>query len=223
MYADMTVFQFLQFIAGVRGLKGADKRQRIDRVLEQIDLQKVVNMPIDALSKGFKRRVGLAQAMIHDPDILILDEPTDGLDPNQKHQVRQLIRNLAVDKIVIISTHILEEVSALCNRVMIIADGKLMFDQTPEALLQHSRYHNAIKLTLSYMSDASFLEDLPDVDDVELSRDGKQITVFSKSGTDILHQVNQAVNHHRLPVDTLHVEQGRLDDVFRQMTRGGAA
>src|SRR5690606_15329880 len=113
-YGDMTVRGFLEFIAEVRGFRGAEKKQRVQRAVEQVELQKVLEQSIETLSKGFKRRVGLGQAILHDPKVLILDEPTDGLDPNQKHQVRQLIQSLARDKIVIISTHILEEVSAVC-------------------------------------------------------------------------------------------------------------
>jgi ABC-2 type transport system ATP-binding protein len=124
-YSDMTPFQFLHFIADIRGLRGKQKKDSIAKVVEQIELASVLDKPIENLSKGYKRRVGLAQAILHDPEILILDEPTDGLDPNQKYQVRQLIKNLSEDKIVIISTHILEEVTAVCNRVMIIAEGRL--------------------------------------------------------------------------------------------------
>jgi ABC-2 type transport system ATP-binding protein len=139
-YGDMTPYQFLKFIAEIRGFTGQEKHRRILDVVKQVELQEVINRPIENLSKGFKRRVGLAQALLHDPDILILDEPTDGLDPNQKHQVRELITHLAKDKIVIISTHILEEVTAVCNRVMIIDKGKLLFDDTPLHLQQRSRY-----------------------------------------------------------------------------------
>lgn len=133
-YPDMTVLDFLEFIADVRGYRGQDKQQRIERVISDVDLGAVRNQTIDTLSKGFKRRVGLAQAILHDPKVLILDEPTDGLDPNQKHQVRQLIRNLARDKIVIVSTHILEEVSAVCTRAIIIANGRIVADGTPTEL-----------------------------------------------------------------------------------------
>ena len=133
-YPDMTVLDFLEFIADVRGYRSQDKQQRIERVISDVDLGAVRDQTIDTLSKGFKRRVGLAQAILHDPKVLILDEPTDGLDPNQKHQVRQLIRNLARDKIVIVSTHILEEVSAVCTRAIIIANGRIVADGTPTEL-----------------------------------------------------------------------------------------
>src|SRR5690606_18100437 len=127
-YGDMTVRGFLEFISEVRGFRGADKRQRVEAAVAQVELENVLGQSIETLSKGFKRRVGLAQAILHDPQVLILDEPTEGLDPNQKHQVRQLIQGLAQDKIVIISTHILEEVSAVCTRAVVIAQGRLVAD-----------------------------------------------------------------------------------------------
>ena len=170
-YGDMTPLQFLNFIAQVRGYKGAEKAKRIEHVVRQVELQEVLDKPIDNLSKGFKRRVGLAQALIHDPEILILDEPTDGLDPNQKHQVRELIKNLSKDKIVIISTHILEEVTAVCNRVM--------------------------------------------EEDLETGR----VTLFPKPGAEILHLVTAHAQRCKLPIDSLYVEQGRLDEVFRHITQ----
>ena len=133
-YGEMTPAQFLSFIADVRGLQGDDKKTRLDTVIQQLHLEKVLHQTIETLSKGFKRRVGLAQAIIHDPDVLIMDEPTDGLDPNQKHEVRTLINNMAKDKIIVISTHILEEVEAVCNRAIIIANGRIVADDTPQTL-----------------------------------------------------------------------------------------
>jgi ABC-2 type transport system ATP-binding protein len=133
-YPDMTVLDFLGFIAEIRGFSGSEKTRRIEQVINDVDLGSVCEQTIDTLSKGFKRRVGLAQAILHDPKVLILDEPTDGLDPNQKHQVRRLIRNLAKDKIVIVSTHILEEVSAVCTRAIIIANGRIVADGSPQEL-----------------------------------------------------------------------------------------
>ena len=136
LYAEMTPRQFLEFIADVRGLHGDDRRKRLDTVIEQMHLTPVLDQSTETLSKGYKRRVGLAQAILHDPDVLILDEPTDGLDPNQKHEVRELIRSLSEDKLVIISTHILEEVDAVCTRAIIIADGKLLLDDAPDKLVK---------------------------------------------------------------------------------------
>ena len=134
LYAEMRPGQFLNFIADVRELSGARRKERLDEVIELLHLGPVLNQTIDTLSKGFKRRVGLAQAILHDPDVLILDEPTDGLDPNQKHEVRELIRSMSEEKLIVISTHILEEVEAVCTRAIIIADGRLLVDDTPEAL-----------------------------------------------------------------------------------------
>lgn len=133
-YAEMSVRAFLEFIADVRGLTGDRRRSRLDDVISRLALGGVLEQVIETLSKGFRRRVGLAQALLHDPQVLILDEPTDGLDPNQKHEVRTLINAMSKDKIIVISTHILEEVDAVCNRAIIIAAGKILADDTPQAL-----------------------------------------------------------------------------------------
>lgn len=133
-YAEMTVRAFLEFIANIRGLSPATRRTRMDDVVARLALGSVLEQEIETLSKGFKRRVGLAQALLHDPQVLILDEPTDGLDPNQKHEVRSLINAMAKDKIIVISTHILEEVDAVCNRAIIIANGRILADDTPKGL-----------------------------------------------------------------------------------------
>ncbi len=137
-YAEMTVRGFLNFIADVRGLEGERRRARLDDVITRLALGGVLEQMIETLSKGFKRRVGLAQALLHDPPVLILDEPTDGLDPNQKHEVRTLINAMSKDKIIVISTHILEEVDAVCNRAIIIANGRILADDTPKALAARS-------------------------------------------------------------------------------------
>jgi ABC-2 type transport system ATP-binding protein len=137
-YGDMTPREFLQFIANLRNLSGNWREQRFNEVVERLNLGAVLDQRIETLSKGFKRRVGLAQANLHDPAVLILDEPTDGLDPNQKHEVRQLIASMAKDKTIIISTHILEEVDAVCNRAMIIDHGRRVLDETPEQLISRS-------------------------------------------------------------------------------------
>ncbi|MGI9228439.1 MAG: ABC transporter ATP-binding protein [Gammaproteobacteria bacterium] len=137
-YSEMSVAGFLDFIAGIRGFKGAEKQQRIDHVVRIINIESVINQTIETLSKGYKRRVGIAQALLHDPDVLIMDEPTDGLDPNQKHEVRGLIKDMATDKAIIISTHILEEVDAVCSRAIIIAAGQLLFDGSPAELRSKS-------------------------------------------------------------------------------------
>lgn len=137
-YGEMTVLSFLKFIAEIRGYTGNEAQTRIDQVVEKINLQAVLQQSIETLSKGFKRRVGMAQTILHDPDVLIMDEPTDGLDPNQKHEVRGLIKEMAEKKAIVISTHILEEVDAICSRAIIIASGQILFDGTPEELRSES-------------------------------------------------------------------------------------
>ncbi|NKB36613.1 MAG: ATP-binding cassette domain-containing protein [Gammaproteobacteria bacterium] len=137
-YGEMTVLSFLRFIAEIRGFSGSEMDERISSVVAKINLEAVLGQTIETLSKGFKRRVGMAQTIIHDPDVLIMDEPTDGLDPNQKHEVRSLIKEMAEKKAIIISTHILEEVDAICSRAIIITSGQLLFDGTPSELRSKS-------------------------------------------------------------------------------------
>ena len=221
-YGDMTVRGFLEFIAEIRGYRGAEKRQRVQRAAQQVELQKVLEQSIETLSKGFKRRVGLAQAILHDPKVLILDEPTDGLDPNQKHQVRQLIQSLARDKIVIISTHILEEVSAVCTRAVVIAAGRLLAEGTPLELESRSRYHQAVTLVAEGGLDRAALAALPGVVGVEDNAEGS-LTLLAAPGEVIFPQVNELIRQRGWQVRELEVERGRLDEVFRSLTRGEAA
>jgi ABC-2 type transport system ATP-binding protein len=138
-YNEMTVGSFLNFICDVREIKGNDRKRALDRIVPMCSIDSVYHQTIETLSKGYKRRVGLAQALIHDPQVLILDEPTDGLDPNQKHEVRQLINKMSKDKCIIVSTHILEEVEAVCSRTIIIARGRILVDSTPEELKEKYR------------------------------------------------------------------------------------
>ncbi|MDM8349330.1 ATP-binding cassette domain-containing protein [Pseudomonas sp. sp1636] len=219
-YGDMTVRGFLEFIAEVRGFKGAAKRQRVAKAVAQVELENVLEQSIETLSKGFKRRVGLAQAILHDPKVLILDEPTDGLDPNQKHQVRKLIQSLAYDKIVIISTHILEEVSAVCTRAVVIAHGKLLADGTPLQLESRSRYHQAVTLVAEEPLDLVALAALPGVASVEENAREHSLSVLAKPGEVIFAQVNALIAQRGWRVKELNVERGRLDEVFRRLTRG---
>ena len=157
-YGEMTVKSFLNFIADIRQLTGSSRQKRIDEVVDRINIRNVYDQSIETLSKGYKRRVGIAQAILHDPDTLILDEPTDGLDPNQKHEVRNLIQEMAQDKAIIISTHILEEVDAVCSRAIIIATGELLFDGTPAELIAKSDRNDiehAFRLVTTGRSDAN--------------------------------------------------------------------
>ena len=146
LYGDMSCLLFLNFVAEIRGYRGAQVKDKVNLAIERLELESVINKPIETLSKGFKRRLGLAQSILHDPDVLILDEPTDGLDPNQKHQVRGLIKDMASDKAIIISTHLLEEVAAVCSRAIIISEGKIVFDGTPEDFAARSSIHNAVTI-----------------------------------------------------------------------------
>ncbi|WP_205342439.1 ABC transporter ATP-binding protein [Denitrificimonas caeni] len=222
-YGDMTVAEFLHFIGQIRGYRGQELKQRIARAIALVELQQVVEQTIDTLSKGFKRRVGLAQAVLHDPKVLILDEPTDGLDPNQKHQVRKLIKSLAVNRIVIISTHILEEVSALCTRAMVISHGRLLVDETPYELQSRSRYHQAVTILAEQPVDRSLLQALPGVAGIEDNPLDGSITVLAEAGQVIFPVVNQLIHAQGWQVRELEVERGRLDEVFRSLTRGDAA
>jgi len=221
-YGEMTPVSFLQFIADLRGLSGKQRRQRLDYVIERLALGSVLKQSIDTLSKGFKRRVGLAQAVLHDPRVLILDEPTDGLDPNQKHEVRELIREISSDKTIIISTHILEEVDAVCSRAVIIAQGRLLADDTPQNLAARSPNHNAVHLRLRDASQlaplSAELQRLDNVAAVQVQPDGPTLTVLAKSGVSILEQVQTVLAEKGWSPASLHLERGRLDEVFRAIT-----
>lgn len=223
-YEEMTPAQFLKFIAQVRGFKGKDVAGAVARAVETLSLQTVLHQKIETLSKGFKRRVGLAQAILHDPEVLVLDEPTDGLDPNQKHQVRELIKGLSQDKIVIISTHILEEVTAVCNRVMVLSAGKIVVDTTPRELQARSRFHGAVCLTLEDPSaNQAAVEALGRLSSVAgVETEGDLIYVFSGVGQ-IQTQVVECLSQNNWVCSSLAVESGRLDDVFRDLTKGAAA
>jgi ABC-2 type transport system ATP-binding protein len=220
-YGEMTVYQFMLFIARARLIDSNKVAASVEAAIETLNLSGVRHQAIETLSKGFKRRVGLAQAIIHDPQILILDEPTDGLDPNQKREVRGLIRAMAKDKIIIISTHILEEVQALCNRVMIIANGKLLADDSPQALIRRSRYHNAVSLVVASAEKvASTLSELPQVAKAEL-REG-ELTLFPTEIPGLFEAVTAAISENQWQVSELRLEAGRLDEVFYSITREGA-
>lgn len=219
-YGEMTPSSFLRFIADVRGLRGKLRRQCIDQVVGQLQLGPVLRQPIATLSKGFRRRVGLAQALLHDPPVLILDEPTDGLDPNQKHEVRALINQIARTKTIIISTHILEEVAPVCTRAAIIARGRVLVDETPAALLARSRYRNAVRVSLGGAATEAgqFFRELEGVRVVEAAPEGNSWTVYGEDGLTTAERVRQCCEEHDWPILALRAEGGRLDDVFREIT-----
>lgn len=222
-YGEMTVAEFLDFVADIRGLTGAQRRRRRDVVIDRLALEPVIDQVVETLSKGFRRRVGLAQALIHDPQVLILDEPTDGLDPNQKHEVRRLINELSKDKLVIVSTHILEEVHEVCTRAIIIANGRIVADETPSALEARSRYYHAVSLRFEkpdQLAAASReIAALPEVAAVETNERDLRLTAVPRSGLNALPAVSAVIAKNNWDVPELHLESGRLDEVFRSLTQ----
>lgn len=224
-YLDMTVLGFLDFIAEIRGFSGRGKIRRVEDILERCFLSEVRFQGIETLSKGFKQRVCFAQSILHDPKYLIMDEPTDGLDPNQKHEVRAMIREMAKEKTIIISTHNLEEVDAVCTRVIIIADGKIVADETPERLKAKSSIHGAVCFTAQRADEEDLVQEverIPCVRTVEiLNERGSNITVraYPKDATaPLAEKIIGYFQEKDRPVKSLFVEEGRLDEVFRMIT-----
>ena len=226
-YPEMTPRSFLEFIAEARGMPAGKRRQRLDEVFGLLHLERVLEQSIDTLSKGYRRRVGLAQAILHDPEVLILDEPTDGLDPNQKHEVRELIGRMARDKIIVISTHLLEEVDAVCNRAIIIAHGKILADDTPRGLETRSRFHNAVSVKLAspehLVAARRAINALSEVASTELDEKNQRLTAFPAPGKLPLAAINALAEKERWPLAELHLESGRMDEVFRKITGGATA
>src|SRR5690606_36369091 len=214
-YGDMTPLGLFRFAASLRGYDGAAARGRVDAVVDLLELKSVLRQPIETLSKGFKRRVGLAIALLHDPEVLILDEPTDGLDPNQKHHVRTLLQEMAATKAIIISTHILEEVDALCSRAIVIARGRIVLDAKPSELEARSTWHNAVVLRLPVGASAPARDVVGGVAGVARVEqnwaDGEtaELVAFPADGAEILDPVRRAVEGAGLGVNEMFVERGR--------------
>lgn len=226
-YNEMQVEEFLSFIGEVRGYTGSELRRRVGRVLELTSLQEARKQIIDTLSKGFRQRTCLAQALIHDPPVLILDEPTDGLDPNQKHEVRELIRRMSEERTILISTHILEEVEAVCSRALIISEGRLVGLGTPDELLSQSIYRNAITLSVSGVNTEKLLEDLNGLDEVysverleDMPNGAITVRVFPKDRESISSELEKFLKKKKMSIEQFFVERGRLDEVFRKLTLG---
>ena len=217
LYEDMTVRGFLRFIAEVRGFRGAERESRVDRALERCFLKPVQNQSIDTLSKGYRQRTCLAQTLLHDPDILLLDEPTEGLDPNQKQVVRDMIREMASERVVMLSTHVLEEVEAICTRAIIISAGKVVADDTPARLKARSASYNAVTLRATGKEMVQTLEGLPEIERVQALEEGG-VVAFPKAGKPIAAKVLAVAQQKRWTVEDIKVDDGRLDDVFRQIT-----
>lgn len=228
-YGEMTPRQFLVFNGRVRGFKGDILKTAIATAVSRTQLAGVLEQPIQTLSKGFQRRVGLAAAILHNPPVLIMDEPTDGLDPNQKFAVRRLIASMAKEKAIIISTHILEEVSAVCSRAVIIDNGRVVADGTPAELMARSRYHNAVIVEVGNVhaeEAAGVLRTLPGVDKISEAREPslRRFTLFPKDASDLLIEaVSRKVLARKWDVRGLYAEEGRLEEVFRTLTTSDAA
>ena len=222
-YPDMSVEGFLGFAAELRGLNGSDKKKAVGRVVDLCFLSSVLHQQIDTLSKGYRHRTCLAQALIHDPEVLIMDEPTDGLDPNQKHEVRNLIREMGKTKAVIFSTHILEEVDAACTRAIIIDRGRIVANGTPQELRNLSDLAGAVTIAAAN-ADAVKLAALPEaarVEPVTHAAQGTALRVYPKdkqSPAALARSVMDLAAREGWQVSALHTEEGQLDEVFRRIT-----
>jgi ABC-2 type transport system ATP-binding protein len=224
-YADMTVLGFLNFAAEMRGLSGDEKKRAVNRVVEMCFLEAVLHQSVETLSKGYRHRTCFAQSIIHDPQVLVLDEPTDGLDPNQKHEVRTLIRRMGEQKAIIFSTHILEEVEAVCSRAIIIDRGRIVANGTPRELKHRSEHAGAVTLRLLEGNAASMKSRLDQVSaadrTVVVSESPLVIRVYPRKNSsdgELARAVGEVVLRERWPLQELHTEEGRLDEVFRNIT-----
>ena len=224
-YADMTVSGFLHFTAELRGLSGDAKRKAVGRVAEMCFLENVMHQSVETLSKGYRHRTCFAQSIIHDPDVLVLDEPTDGLDPNQKHEVRTLIRRMGEKKAIIFSTHILEEVEAVCSRAVIIDRWRIVANGTPRDLKQRSATAGAVTLQLTDGNSEAVASKVRQVSGVERAEviGERPLTVraFPRKNTasdDVARAIGELAMKERWPLQRLDVEEGRLDEVFRSIT-----
>jgi ABC-2 type transport system ATP-binding protein len=223
-YTDMTVYGFLNFAAEIRGLRGDARARAVGRAVEMCFLEGVLHQSVETLSKGYRHRTCFAQSIIHDPEVLVLDEPTDGLDPNQKHEVRGLIRRMGEKKAIIFSTHILEEVDAVCSRAIIIDRGKIVANGTPEELRRRSDWAGAVTLRVTGINANSLSQKLGQLASVKrttiLREDATSVTarVFPKGSVNGALASNIADAAQGWRIEELHTEEGRLDEVFRSIT-----
>ena len=221
LYSDMPVHAFLAFVGRIRGFGGSTLSERIAQVVSDVQIEDVLTKPIHTLSKGYKRRVGIAQALIHDPPALVLDEPTDGLDPNQKDQIAALIEKITERKAIVLSTHILTEVETVCNRVIIIDQGEVIADQTPDSMAKLSGFHNAVNLQVTGQNIEevkSQLRLVDEIDDIWYTGNNNSFRLVSKNGQSLVDQVWEIARSNGWNVRTLTEEKGELEDVFRQLT-----
>jgi ABC-2 type transport system ATP-binding protein len=220
LYEDMVVLDYLHFIADIRQISATNRRDKIKEVAERCSIEKVITQSIGTLSSGYKQRVGLAQALIHNPDILILDEPTSDLDPNQIVEIRNLIKDIGKEKTVIVSSHILSEVQATCGRVIIISEGKLVADGSPDELLARERSENIVHITFLDVGAEEGVEALQGIDGVsrvKASEEGRFIVEAGK-GKDIRPSLFHLAVAHNWVILEMRTEQISLEDVFRKLT-----
>ena len=224
-YDEMLVGEFLNFVGEIRGYSGKELQRRVSVVIEMTALGDVKDQMIVTLSKGFRQRTSLAQALIHDPPVLILDEPTDGLDPNQKHEVRSLIKDMSVERTILISTHILEEVESVCTRAMIISAGKVVGYGTPDELMSQSLYRNSVTVSVNAADPTQLLKDFNELDfiysveRVSEKRDGIiTMRLYPQKKESIALQVEKYIFAQNMPIENFNVDRGRLDEVFRELT-----
>jgi len=225
-YDDMLVADYLAFIADLRELAGLTRRQALDAAITGTGIESVYYRPIGELSKGFRQRVGLAQAMLHRPDLLVLDEPTEGLDPNQRVEIRRLIATLGRDRTVILSTHVLSEVQHTCSRLLVISRGKIVADGAVDRLIQQAEGAVAIAVEAAGTGVAEALRELPGVRRVEAGRsaDGRvAVTLTADGGTDLRPEIFGLAKSRGWTLYELHEERASLEELFRQLTRGDAA
>ncbi len=226
-YDEMLVGEFLKFVAEIRGYSGIELKRRVSIVIEKTSLSEVENQMIDTLSKGFRQRTCLAQALLHDPPVLILDEPTDGLDPNQKNEVRTLIKEISQERTILISTHILEEVEAVCTNTMIIANGRVVGYGTPDELLSQSMYRNSVTVSLKNVDPRKLLDDFNKLDfvySVEHVHDDREdlvtMRLFPINKESISLKLEEFLFNKKMQLEQFSVDRGRLDEVFRKLTTG---
>ena len=224
-YDEMLVGEFLRFVAEIRGYSGRELNRRVSIVIEMASLGDVRNQMIETLSKGFRQRTCLAQALIHDPPVLILDEPTDGLDPNQKHEVRSLIQNMSEERTILISTHILEEVDAICSRAMIISEGRVVGYGTPDELLSKSLYRNSVIVSVNAEDHMQLMDDFNRLDfvySVEHIPEKQQglvtMRLYPENKNSIAPQLKHYLFSKNIPIEQFIVNRGRMDEVFRELT-----
>jgi len=226
-FNNLTVKEFLFFCGELRSLKKDIIESELDLIDQQFQIKDIFHKRMDSLSKGLRQRTWLIQALLHNPDLLFLDEPTDGLDPNQKHEVRELIRRMSEERTILVSTHILEEVEAVCTRALIISEGRLVGLGTPDELLSQSIYRNAITLSVSGVNAETLLEDLNGLEQVysverleDMPNGAITVRVFPKDRESISSELEKFLKKKKMSIEQFFVERGRLDEVFRKLTLG---